>query len=447
MAISCESVVKTQDFTCFLRIFEVFDDHHDRRRSWGDHQAMMSTFALCQPGRATSYESACADMFAWLGNRLGLKKVPAKSGLSRARERVGDDGVKRLWRMALEWTNARLAPVKELIPGWRLIAADGMGMIMPRSASTSAAYGIRRTTSGEELSHYPEARLVSAWDVERRLPVAANVASVLAKGGERKQFLDILDETPENSVIIFDSGIPSRDIFGEILASGRHFVARMVATASGAGSWREISEFLASGQISAIVDMTIGSGKTQRIQRMRLVRRVFKRGRPGKGQKRQLMVIATSLDETQASDDTIIKLYHKRWAIETIHDELKNQSNIETWHSKTAKGIEQEIYCHLLWRLLIGHTASHIEAEIQQQNPEREIRTNSANLGRHIVEIVDCLLQCVIQKSRSVRKYLQEHARWRLDLARKSYVTRRARKSRPRKPFHPYSKPRRTYGK
>lgn len=447
MATSCESVVKTQDFSSFLLVFEVLDDHHERRRSWGDHQAMMAIFALCQPGRATSYESACADVFAWLGKRLGLKTVPAKSGLNRARERVDDDGVKRLWRMAVDWSNARLAPVQELVPGWRMIAVDGMGMIMPRSASTSAAYGIRRTKSGEELSHYPEARLVSAWDVERRLPVAANVASVLAKGGERKQFLEILDETPANSVIISDSGFPSRESFAEVLDSGRHVVTRMVASESGAGSWSEIRDFIASKKTSAVVEMTIGKGKTQRIQRMRLIRRVFRRGRPGKGQTRQLMIIATSLDETQASDDTIIKLYHKRWTIETIHDEMKNQSNIETWHSKTAKGIEQEIYCHLLWRLLIGHISSHIEAKIHQQNPEREVRTNSANLGRHVVEIVDCLLQCIIQKCRSVRKYLQEQARWRLDLARKSYVTKRTRKSRPRMPFHPYAKQRRNYVK
>ena len=439
MALLCENPVKHRDFMSFTAVFDCLDDHHERRRAWGDQQAMIATFALCRPGCSTSYDTACDDMFDWIGKRLGVKEAPSKSGLHRARSQVGVDAPRRLWNRARAWAVEHQAVIREAIPGHVLAAIDGTSFIMPRTASTSAAYGIRRKKSGEELSHYPEARMVSAWDIERRLPLAWDLAGAAAKGGERAQMRKIIDDLPQNAVVVCDAGLPSRKILGAIHAGGRHIVVRMVAAE--ACAWKEIGEFLNSGKKSAVVDIAIEHRGKLRTERYRLVRRTYRRGRPMNGQKRQRMVILTSLIDPTITDQQIIDIYRQRWTIETIHDELKTLSDIESWHSTTAKGIQQELLCRMLWHLLVGHISSHIEAQRQAQNPERKIRANTATVMRYVSTAVSYVMEAQSIKNRSVKKFLEEKADRQLARAMKSIVTKRARKSRPRKPFHPYARP------
>ena len=193
----------------------------------------MAVFALCEPGCNRAYADGCVQMFAWVGQRLGLQVVPAPSGLSRARSQVTESDLDRIWSMATAWTAAHPASVERLVPGRALIGIDGTTLIMPRSASLSAAYGIRRDRAGREISHYPEALMTSCWDLDTRMPVAWRMQSVLAKGGERAMAAAMLGELPERSIVVMDAGFPSRHMPGNIAAHGHDLVMRMVAADGG----------------------------------------------------------------------------------------------------------------------------------------------------------------------------------------------------------------------
>jgi Transposase DDE domain len=444
MPLSCRNLSDHYDFQSFLNAFDGLDDYHQRHRIWGDQQAMTGVFALCEPGRATSYGTACEQLFDWIGPRFHWKTSPSSSGLHRARESMTDSGEDRVWHMALRWAEERRAPVQEALPGKILVAVDGSGMIMPRSASTSAAYGIRHDRDGNELCHYPEAQLVSAWDVERRLPLAWRLVSSSAKGGERAQCLNLLDELPTNAVLLLDRGYPSRKLLGSILESGRDFLVRMVAGEH--GSWQEIRDFTTSKATSAIVSVRMLIKGELVPVKLRALKRIFSRGRPQRGQKRDTMILLTNLVDPSISDQQLIDIYAKRWVIETIHDELKNLSAIETWHSTTVKGIKQEMLCHMLWHLFAGHISSHLEAERQAADPAPQIRANSARVLEAAREITNYLFES-IHVHPAVKEYLLDKAERKLEFARKQIVKRRKRKSRPRKPFHPHAKPRRGHGK
>ncbi len=432
-----------RDFDVFLSCFTSLDDYQVRRRSWGPMQAMMSVFALCEPGAARAYADGCQQMFAWVGSQLGLKAVPAQSGLARARSQVTDSDLALVWSMATTWTNARAADVERLIPGRPLIGCDGTTLIMRRSASHSASYGIRRDRDGNELSHYPEALLTSCWDLDTRMPLCWRMQSVLAKGGERAMAKDMFAELPERSILVMDAGYPARDMLGAIMANGHDLVIRMVAAQQ--GSWPEVQQFLKSKKKSAVIDTIIEQNRKRRVVPMRYIRRTFSRGRPQDGQTRTLMVVVTSLIDDKLTDEHIISIYQGRWTIETIHDELKNLSNLETWHSTTKQGVEQEMLCHMLWNLLAGHIASHLEAEHRAANPGRIVRANTPRMMSAVKDIADWLLESVGQHE-AVQEFLRGKAQRRLDAARKGLVTRRKRKSRSRVAFHPYAKPRRNHG-
>lgn len=107
-----------------------------------------------------------------------------------------------------------------------IVGIDGTTLHVPRSRSTIRAYTLINDILGTALSHYPQAMLISAWDVVKRVPITWELTSL--KVGERRGLLRMLLRLPENAVLALDRGYPGRDVLGEIVASGRDCVVRIV---------------------------------------------------------------------------------------------------------------------------------------------------------------------------------------------------------------------------
>jgi hypothetical protein len=341
----------------------------------------------------------------------------------------------------LNWSLASAAPNGRLVPGMPVIAVDGSTLHVPRSRSLCKAFPISTDELGRELYHYPQAQLVSTWDVERRIPLSWRVTS--KQVGEREALLDQLEELPERSVLLMDRGYPARDVLGAIVASGRHAVMRMVS--SEAASWREVADFIASGVRSAIVPVRIRQGKTTKTVDMRLVLRSFDRGRPHRGETRQTMVVLSTItDRTLISDDGIIDLYHQRWGIETIHRELKGLAAIERWHGTTKLLINQEITAVMSWFAIAGAIASRMESdalEAQRTNHDdgETKRVNSVHLFAAVHRVL--IWQCAIGNHHpAVVDYLRAQAEGSIDIVRKGMQRRRSGRWHERKPKHPYAR-------
>jgi len=121
-----------------------------------------------------------------------------------------------------------------------------------------------------------------------------------------------------------------------------------MVTADGA-AWQEVRDFLASGKKDAVVPVEVGHGETKRVVRLRMVLRTFGRGRPHKHQRRETMVVITSiLDQTLTARD-LCRLYGERWGIETIYREMKAVAVIEQWHGRSVKLVRQELILLLVW--------------------------------------------------------------------------------------------------
>lgn len=364
------------------------------------------------------------------------------SGLSRTRKLVTEDDLDLVWKHASVWSEERLAPVSSVLPGQRLVAVDGSTLIVPRSESTLKDFYLPENKNGEEISHYPQALMVSAWDVERRLPLTWNVSASNAFGGERGRLDELIEKLPPSTTLLLDQGYPSRHLLGRLLDSNCDFIVRMVANEK--ACWPEIRDFIATGKKSAIIEVRIVFGDIERNVPLRVVRRSFRPGRPQKGQKRQTMILITSHKEPHISDQDIVDAYGKRWCIETIHNELKTLAKIETWHTVSTQGIQQEVFCHMMWFLLVGHIASHLETEKRTANPTLAPRANTRRVMDAARAIATALFAASVHKG-SVAEYLYEKADRELNRIRRHISTRRKRPTRPRKPFHPYARSRKNY--
>lgn len=404
-------------------------------------QAQAAVFVMRCPTSDHTTRTVIPKVREWFGPQFGWTHDPDASGLSRARRRVTEDECVALSRRVHDWALAHAAPTGGLLSGRSVVAVDATVLHLPRSRSTVQAFPIAQNAVGQDISHYPQARLVSAWDVERRLPLAWRLTS--QRIGERASLVDVLAELPECSVLLLDRGYPSRAILGDIITSGRDVVVRMASAAT--GSWSEVAAFVASGQRSAIVPVAVQRGRRQWTVPMRLVLRTFDPGRPRTGENRQRMVVLSTLTDNQTvSDEQIIALYHQRWGIETIHREMKSIATVERWHGTTKSLIRQEIHAVMCWFAIAGAIASSIEAEattVQRntgdERPDQRVNTRLVFTAVHHVLVWQAAIG---HQHEAVVAYLQSHADTAMNMVRRFMQRRRPGRLYERKPKHPYAR-------
>lgn len=417
-----------------IALFACLDESWTRERIWGAMQAFAGVFVLVMPGRAMSYQSACATLFDWAGGRFGWTTTPAPSGFQRARTRVTAEDTRRVWTGVSGWAQRHLKPGRELVPGKIIVGIDGTTLHVPRSRSTIRAFTLIKDILGTALSHYPQAMLISAWDVVKRVPITWELTSL--KVGERSGLLRILSRLPERVVLALDRGYPGREVLGEIVASGRDFVVRMVSAE--AGSWKAVAEFIASGKRSAIIELTLGTGKAKRIVRVRLILRTFAVGRPRRNQRRESMVVMTSLIDPAISDTTILKIYAARWGVETLYRELKSLAHIEGWHGTTKALLDQEMTAIMCWFAVTAVIAQAAEGDsVAQDGSYRRVNT------RRVFDAISTIMESLFLAAappENVTEWLIARANEAIRRIERWKQKTRLGRSASRKPLHPYAR-------
>lgn len=320
-----------------------------RKRIWGEIQATIALLLWLRPLVKTSLKEACEAFSNFFLNQFAHTDIhhdPA--GLQRAIGKVPPETLIHLqksMRETAQETRPRAPRWMTRLP-WQLLAVDGTTLSTTRSPAIARHFPTIKDHNGRELSPHPLTRLVVAWDVLRHLPVTWWLSSI--RSGERMSFVSMLQMITTPSLFLFDRGFPSRDLLDALLTRGHHFVFRMVA--ADAAAWPEVQRFLASKKRSAWVPFTIGRGKNATTIFLRLIRRVFRPGRPNKGQKRDVMVLLTDLAESRISDRHVIQIYGRRWTSETAFREMKCfRDKGNRWRSCTKEGIERELLAVMIW--------------------------------------------------------------------------------------------------
>ena len=430
------SLPRAASFAAILNLFDTYKESWIRQRVWGPMQTLLTIFALVEPGRASSYQSACKTAFAWADRRFGWTNEPDATGFMRARARVTEKESAHLLEAAKTLAHQTLRRTKRLILGLLPIGIDGSILHMPRSEDLIKEYGVPKDRFGIETRHYPQALLVTAWDLVRRIPLAWSLRTFASS--ERTALIDLLMQLPPNALLIVDRGYPSDVVFGAILDSGRHFVARMVC--SEGASWSEVASFLASGKRDAIVPVEVGVGKSRRTVKLRMVLRVFDVGRPHKHQKRETMVIITSVTDRTLTARKLCRLYGTRWGIESIYREMKAVAKIEQWHGRNVDFIRQELMLLLVWFCFAAMFAAAALATKQLCCvKEHAWRANTRRVLESIAMVMDALIAQLsrppTQAHDVVRRAdaaLRAMCRWMLRV--------RPGRTFPRIPLHPYAR-------
>ena len=281
---------------------------------------------------------------------LGSLDFPdiSKQALSKARQFINPALFKELYYLSVDLFYKQL-PSRKLWNGYHLFAIDGSKIELPNSKSNFEFFGemfgypdpSRRFTMGLDSIVY---------DVLDDYIVHASFQRYLAS--ERSAALEHLHNLEDlniyqNSVVIFDRGYYSEDMFRYCVEHQHLCLMRLKQNYNIAKK--------CSGDIITVLPGNEKDG-TEDI-RIRVIEVILNDGTKE--------YLATNLFDSHISQQMFRELYFYRWPVETKYKELKSRLAIEEFSGATTTSVLQEFYINVLLSNLSSLIKDQVDEEIQ----------------------------------------------------------------------------------
>ncbi len=280
----------------------------------------------------------------------GATRCVPPSTTSQARQRVGPKPLEWLFnRTARAWAIESAASYR-----WRglsVFAADGVTLRVADSPENQKHFGL--ASAGERgESGYPLVRMVALIAARSHLIVAASF------GPYTKSELHYADnlwkQVPPDSVTLVDRNFLAARILVQLQnAHNRHWVLRSKTTTK----WQVKKKL---GHDDLLVEMDVS--KEARAKDPSLPRSFEARaiGYQIDKSKPKQWLLTSLLDPRAYPQGELVALYHERWEIELVYDEIKTHQldRLETIRSRSVKGVEQE-----MWGILLTYNLIRLEMQ------------------------------------------------------------------------------------
>ncbi|WP_287636531.1 IS4 family transposase [Bacteroides sp.] len=281
---------------------------------------------------------------------LGSLDFPdiSKQALSKARQFINPVLFKELYYLSVDLFYKQL-PSRKLWNGYHLFAIDGSKIELPNSKSNFEFFG--------EMFGYPDpSRRFTmglgsiVYDVLDDYIVHASFQQYLAS--ERSAALEHLHNLEDlniyqNSVVIFDRGYYSEDMFRYCVEHQHLCLMRLKQNYNIAKK--------CSGDIITVLPGNEKDG-TEDI-RIRVIEVILNAGTKE--------YLATNLFDSHISQQMFRELYFYRWPVETKYKELKSLLAIEEFSGATTTSVLQEFYINVLLSNLSSLIKNQVDEEIQ----------------------------------------------------------------------------------
>lgn len=311
-----------------------------------------------------SYEDVIAlmtDGLAWAGSGSSeLVKLPSKSAIFQARERLGAEPVKALFDRVARPLATKATPGSWLA-GRRLVAIDGTTLDVADSIGNDEFFGRPGVNKGER-SAFPQARLVALAECGTHAIFDAEIGPCTTSELALSKVL--VDRLEPGMVCLADRGFTGFALWQQASATGADLIwraknnvtPRHIETLED-GSW--LGELRAKNRelhtehvVVRVVDYTVEDGRGTDAGPFRL--------------------FTTLLDPDEVSATEIAAAYAQRWEIESVFDELKThqRGSKMVLRSKSPALVQQEIWGHLCCHYAI-RTLMFEAAHDAQVDPDR----------------------------------------------------------------------------
>jgi hypothetical protein len=285
---------------------------------------------------------------AWARRWRGAWQVPTTGSLTRARARLGPEPLAALFGQTARPLATPATP-GAWYRAWRLVVVDGTTLDVADTPANQAAFGRPATHRGEQTA-FPQVRVVGVAEcgthalLDATMGPLAQGETTLAAG-----LLGTDGALGAGMLLLADRLFAGAELWRQAAATGAELLWRTRSNAV-----LPVLEAFADGsylsQITAATDRRHGVAATV----VRVVEyRLDDPGRP-KAKGRVYRLLTTILDPNAAPAAELAALYHQRWEVEGLLDELKTHQRGPgvVLRSKTPAMVAQEV-----WAMLLVHRA------------------------------------------------------------------------------------------
>jgi hypothetical protein len=271
----------------------------------------------------------------WAGMDVG--DDPSDTALVNARRRLGHEPLEALFR---EVAVPLATPATQ--GGWyrglRLMAIDGSTFDVPDTVENVERFGRPGSARGDDLSAFPQARMVGLTEIGTHAIVAAEIDRYATS--EMVMVTKVMKCLRAGMLLLADRGFWSFDLWEQARKTDAELLFRTKAAVV-----LPVVEVLDDG--SYLSHITASSDR--RAQTAPTPVRVIEYCLQGRS-KEVYRLVTTLLDPSSAPAAELACLYGERWEIETALDELKTHQRgaAAVLRSHSPDGVIQELWAHLL---------------------------------------------------------------------------------------------------
>lgn len=269
----------------------------------------------------------------------GNRPFVAPSAVVQARQRLGEAAVQQVFQQTQAlWHSA--TPQSHWC-GLRLLGVDGVVWRVPDSEDNQAVFA--RTANAQAESNYPQVRMVCQMELTSHLLTTAAFESVAVN--EMVLAAQLIENTPDHSLTLFDRGFYSLGLLHEWQATGseRHWLLPLKKGTQ----YRVIEKYRQDDHVIELTTTPQARKKWPQLPATLTARLITKmvKGKP-------VSILTSLLDRKRFPAEDIVDLYAHRWEIELGYREMKQYmlQNRLTLRSKTPDLVRQE-----LWGVLLAY--------------------------------------------------------------------------------------------
>lgn len=297
---------------------------------------------------------------------LASLDLPARSGISQARTRLGADPVEDLFRKCGQHWGTERYPDDDW-QGLAVLAIDGALLRTADTPELRQHFGSGNTGTDRQTP-YPLMRLVALMNVRSHVMLDAQLSPY--RRGEMRLAEHFLEKIPDRSITLLDKGFWGADLLLSLAGAGseRHWLTpsrnNLVA--------EEVERYNAHDRL---LEMRVSPQARKKNPALPTHWRVREVSYEHQG---KLKTVLTSLPAGKYSTKAVTELYQQRWEIELGFRDIKSsmQRNALTLRSKTVELVYQEVWGLLLAYNIIRREAS--QAAVAYGRAPSEIRFKPA---------------------------------------------------------------------
>ena len=308
-----------------------------------------------------------------------------KQAFSKARQNISPEAFNELCRLFVE----KFYSLKKNLNTWNgfnILAIDGTSLQVPDTEECGKYFGL---SSNQNKTRTAVATASALYDVLNDIIVDARITKY--KTSERyiaKQHIEVLvNRIPsKNSIVIFDRGYPSYDLFDHLNDKGLLFLMRVSTSfklVQSIDSDDSILEYKLKGEIKKV-----------RVLRIKLSEDVTE-------------VLVTNIYDEKITTIEFKELYFLRWGVESKYKELKSSIKIEEFSGTKPIAIEQDFYTSIYLSMISGLIKKDADASIANANKDKSLNSTYQSNRNFILGQVFKRIIKLLVKSRLRNKILK----------------------------------------